>query len=111
MYFLFFHCSHFEEIFDEDFFIHALRHHVNVVRELPEDILQRFDNNISNIVNLRVKAWSSPTYYLQKVLPKLMELKYVILHFFFPLCVFLCSIVLHYDKLISIPKGMTMYEF
>ncbi|XP_048331439.2 O-fucosyltransferase 9 isoform X1 [Ziziphus jujuba] len=69
--------SHFGEIYDEDFFIHALRHHVNVVRELPEDILQRFDNNISNIVNLRLKAWSSPTYYLQKVLPKLMELKAV----------------------------------
>ncbi|KAH7525057.1 hypothetical protein FEM48_Zijuj06G0184600 [Ziziphus jujuba var. spinosa] len=69
--------SHFGEIYDEDFFIHALRQHVNVVRELPEDILQRFDNNISNIVNLRLKAWSSPTYYLQKVLPKLRELKAV----------------------------------
>ncbi|ONI35729.1 hypothetical protein PRUPE_1G551500 [Prunus persica] len=40
-------------------------------RELPGDILERFDNNISNIVNLRVKGWSSPAYYLQKVLPKL----------------------------------------
>ncbi|KAK9073233.1 hypothetical protein SSX86_007557 [Deinandra increscens subsp. villosa] len=66
--------SKFGDIFDEEFFIYALRHHVNVVRELPEDILERFDNNISNIVNLRVKGWSSPTYYLQKVLPKLMEL-------------------------------------
>ncbi|KAI5356024.1 hypothetical protein L3X38_008919 [Prunus dulcis] len=27
--------SHFGNIFDEDFFIHALRNHVNVVRELP----------------------------------------------------------------------------
>ncbi|KVH98753.1 GDP-fucose protein O-fucosyltransferase [Cynara cardunculus var. scolymus] len=66
--------SKFGEIFDEEFFIYALRHHVNVVRELPEDVLERFDNNISNIVNLRVKGWSSPTYYLQKVLPKLLEL-------------------------------------
>ncbi|KAI3685208.1 hypothetical protein L6452_34445 [Arctium lappa] len=66
--------SKFGEIFDEEFFIYALRRHVNVVRELPEDILERFDNNISNIVNLRVKGWSSPTYYLQKVLPKLLEL-------------------------------------
>ncbi|XP_024973029.1 O-fucosyltransferase 9 isoform X2 [Cynara cardunculus var. scolymus] len=47
--------SKFGEIFDEEFFIYALRHHVNVVRELPEDVLERFDNNISNIVNLRVK--------------------------------------------------------
>ncbi|KAK1427184.1 hypothetical protein QVD17_15867 [Tagetes erecta] len=66
--------SKFGDIFDEEFFIYALRNHVNVVRSLPQDILERFDNNISNIVNLRVKGWSSPTYYLQKVLPKLMEL-------------------------------------
>ncbi|GMJ11669.1 hypothetical protein like AT1G35510 [Hibiscus trionum] len=63
--------SKFGDIFDEEFFIHALRNHVNVVRELPEDVLQRFDNNISNIVNLRVKGWSSPAHYLEKVLPKL----------------------------------------
>ncbi|CAA3013281.1 O-fucosyltransferase 9 isoform X2, partial [Olea europaea subsp. europaea] len=49
-------------IFDEEFFIYALRNHVDVVRVLPELILQQVDNNISNIVNLRVKAWSSPTY-------------------------------------------------
>lgn len=69
--------SKFGDIFDEEFFMYALRSHVNVVRELPEDVLERFDNNISNIVNLRVKGWSSPTYYLQKVLPKLVELGYV----------------------------------
>lgn len=66
--------SKFADIFDEDFFIYALRNNVNVVRELPSNILQHFDNNISSIVNLRVKAWSSPTYYLQKVLPRLLEL-------------------------------------
>ncbi|XP_073294670.1 O-fucosyltransferase 9 [Primulina huaijiensis] len=69
--------SNFGEIFDEEFFIYALRNHVNVVRELPEDVLQLFNNNISNIVNLRIKAWSSPSHYLQKVLPKLLELKAV----------------------------------
>ncbi|XP_021767261.1 uncharacterized protein At1g04910-like [Chenopodium quinoa] len=66
--------SKFGEIFDEDFFIYALRNKVNVVRQLPEDILQRYNHNISSIVNLRLKAWSSPTYYLQKVLPKLLSL-------------------------------------
>ncbi|KAJ4701103.1 O-fucosyltransferase [Melia azedarach] len=69
--------SKFGDIFDEDFFIHALRNNVNVVKELPEDILQQFDYNISSIVNLRVKAWSSPTYYLQKVLPKLQQMRAV----------------------------------
>ncbi|KAF9608491.1 hypothetical protein IFM89_009857 [Coptis chinensis] len=66
--------SKFGEIFDEEFFIYALRNNVRIVKELPEDILERFDHNISNIVNLRIKAWSSPTYYLQKVLPKLLQL-------------------------------------
>ncbi|KAH9757841.1 O-fucosyltransferase 9 [Citrus sinensis] len=66
--------SNFGDIFDEDFFMHALRSNVNVVKELPEDILQQFDHNISSIVNLRVKGWSSPTHYLQKVLPKLQHL-------------------------------------
>lgn len=68
--------SKFGDIFDEDFFIYALKNHVDVVRELPEDTLQRFDNNMSKIVNLRVKGWSSPTYYLQKVLPKLVQMGY-----------------------------------
>ncbi|XP_041004410.1 O-fucosyltransferase 9 isoform X1 [Juglans microcarpa x Juglans regia] len=66
--------SKFGDIFDEDFFINALKSRVDVVKELPEEIRQRFDNNISNIVNLRVKAWSSPTHYLQKVLPKLVQM-------------------------------------
>ncbi|KAL7156129.1 hypothetical protein ABFS83_03G122200 [Erythranthe nasuta] len=69
--------SKFGDIFDEEFFIYALRNHVNVIRKLPEEILEQYDNNISNIVNLRVKAWSSPSYYLQKVLPKLLEWKAV----------------------------------
>lgn len=68
--------SKFRDIFDENFFINALHSHVNVIKELPKDVLQRFDNNISKIVNLRVKAWSSPAYYLQKVLPKLLQLGY-----------------------------------
>lgn len=66
--------SKFGDIFDEDYFIEALRNDVRVIRQLPEDVLKRFDNNISNIVNLRVKGWSSSTYYVQKVLPKLLKM-------------------------------------
>lgn len=69
--------SKFGDIFDEEFFIHALRNNVNIVRELPGDILEQYNNNISSIVNLRVKAWSSPVYYVQKVLPKLMQMRAV----------------------------------
>ncbi|KAL6010678.1 hypothetical protein ACLOJK_001116, partial [Asimina triloba] len=67
-------CSKFRDIFDEDYFIDALKNDVRVVKELPEDVLRQFDYNISNIVNLRVKAWSSSTYYLHKVLPKLQQM-------------------------------------
>lgn len=74
--------SKFGDIFDEEFFIYALRNHVNVIKELPEDTLQRFNHNISSIVNLRVKAWSSPAYYLQKVLPKLVEMGYDVMFTF-----------------------------
>ncbi|XP_039126141.1 O-fucosyltransferase 9-like [Dioscorea cayenensis subsp. rotundata] len=66
--------SKFGDIFDEEYFIDTLKSHVRVVKELPEDILQRFDNNISNIINMRAKALSTKSYYLQKVLPKLLEL-------------------------------------
>ncbi|XP_020253155.1 uncharacterized protein At1g04910-like isoform X1 [Asparagus officinalis] len=66
--------SKFGDIFDEDYFIETLKSHVRIVKELPEDLLQRFDNNISSIINMRTKALASKTYYLQKVLPKLQEL-------------------------------------
>lgn len=71
-------CSKFEDIFDEEYFTEILKDHVRVVKELPPDILQRFDNNISNILNMRSRALQSKTYYLEKVLPKLIEFGYVL---------------------------------
>jgi hypothetical protein len=72
IYFLAF--SKFGDIFDEDHFVESLRKYVRVVKELPEDIFLRFDYNISMIPNMRTKAFSPPGYYLQQVLPKLLEL-------------------------------------
>ncbi|XP_030520934.1 O-fucosyltransferase 9 isoform X3 [Rhodamnia argentea] len=66
--------SNFSDIFDEDFFIDSLKNNVKIVRELPEDMLQQFDYNISSIVNLRVKGWSTRNHYLEKVLPRMKEL-------------------------------------
>ncbi|TVU26131.1 hypothetical protein EJB05_28667, partial [Eragrostis curvula] len=66
--------SKFGDIFDEDHFIESLRKYVRVIKELPEDIFLQFDHNISMIPNMRTKAFSSPSYYLQQVLPKLLEL-------------------------------------
>ncbi|CAN6339816.1 unnamed protein product [Urochloa humidicola] len=66
--------SKFGDIFDEDHFIGTLREHVRIVKKLPEDVLLRFNHNISSIPNMRTKAYSSPKHYVQKVLPKLLEL-------------------------------------
>ncbi|CAL4942056.1 unnamed protein product [Urochloa decumbens] len=66
--------SKFGDIFDEDHFIESLRKHVKIVKELPEDVSLRFDHNISTIPNMRTKAFSPPSYYLQEVLPKMVDL-------------------------------------
>ncbi|WVZ53919.1 hypothetical protein U9M48_004805 [Paspalum notatum var. saurae] len=66
--------SKFGDIFDDDHFIELLRKYVRVVKNLPEDVFLRFDHNISIIPNMRTKAFSPPSYYLQLVLPKLLEL-------------------------------------
>ena len=68
--------SKFGDIFDEDHFIETLKQHVRVVKELPVDVLTRFDHIISSIQNMRTKAYSSPNHYMQKVLPELLELGY-----------------------------------
>lgn len=65
--------SLFGEIYDEEHFISALAGHVRVVRQLPEYILESFENNVSLIYNFRVKAWAPASYYLLTVLPKLLE--------------------------------------
>lgn len=71
--------SKFGDIFDEDHFIGSLSKYIRVVKELPEDAFVNFDHNISMIPNMRTKAFSSESYYLQKVLPKLLELGSVLL--------------------------------
>ncbi|KAJ4751846.1 O-fucosyltransferase-like protein [Rhynchospora pubera] len=66
--------SKFGDIFDEDYFIESLKNHVRVVKVLPGDLLEKFDHNLSSITNMRTRAFSSKSYYLQKVLPTLLEL-------------------------------------
>ncbi|KAK1311437.1 Uncharacterized protein QJS10_CPA08g01113 [Acorus calamus] len=66
--------SKFGDIFDEEYFIDSLKNHVRIVRQLPEDVFQRFNNNLSSIVNLRVKAWLTSSHYVKKVLPRLLTM-------------------------------------
>ncbi|KAF8390004.1 hypothetical protein HHK36_024524 [Tetracentron sinense] len=65
--------SKFKDIYDEDYFISSLRNDVRVVDKLPEYIMERFDYNMSNVYNFRVKAWSPIQYYRTAVLPRLLE--------------------------------------
>ncbi|GAA0172643.1 hypothetical protein LIER_26430 [Lithospermum erythrorhizon] len=69
--------SKFRDIYDEEYFILSLENDVRVVSIIPENIMERFDFNISNVYNFRIKAWSSINYYTNEVLPKLLEEKLI----------------------------------
>ncbi|XWS22839.1 hypothetical protein CRYUN_Cryun29cG0070300 [Craigia yunnanensis] len=69
--------SKFKDIYDEDYFISALKNDVRVVNKIPEYIMERFDHNLTNVYNFRIKAWSSIRYYRDVVLPKLVEEKII----------------------------------
>ncbi|XP_073059759.1 O-fucosyltransferase 10-like [Primulina eburnea] len=65
--------SVFADIYDEDHFISTLKDYVTVVRDLPKDLIESYDFNISDIPNFRVYAWASARYYLDEVYPVLQE--------------------------------------
>ncbi|MCO5603036.1 hypothetical protein L7F22_057179 [Adiantum nelumboides] len=65
--------SSFADIYNEEHFIRSLAHHVRVVKEIPDYIMQKFQYNISLIQNLKVKAWAPASFYRESVLPRLLE--------------------------------------
>lgn len=67
--------SKFGDIYDEEFFMKTLENDVRIVRTIPGNIMERFDYNMSNVYNFRIKAWSPIKYYTDTVLPKLLEEK------------------------------------
>ncbi|KAG6655145.1 hypothetical protein CIPAW_05G196200 [Carya illinoinensis] len=67
--------SKFRDIYDEDYFISTLENDVRVVNKIPAYIMERFDQNMSNVYNFRIKAWSPIQYYRDAVLPRLLEEK------------------------------------
>ncbi|KAE8710283.1 phytanoyl-CoA 2-hydroxylase [Hibiscus syriacus] len=69
--------SKFKDIYDEEYFINTLKNDVRVVDKIPTYIMERFDNNLTNVFNFRIKAWSSIRYYREVVLPKLLEEKVI----------------------------------
>ncbi|XP_021896150.1 uncharacterized protein At1g04910 isoform X1 [Carica papaya] len=69
--------SKFKDIYDEDYFVQTLENDVQVVDKIPEYLMERFDHNMSNVFNFKIKAWSSILYYRDSVLPKLLEEKVI----------------------------------
>ncbi|KAL8471025.1 hypothetical protein ACS0TY_033558 [Phlomoides rotata] len=69
--------SKFGDIYDEEYFIKTLESDVRIVKTVPGYIMERFDYNMSNVYNFRIKAWSSIHYYKNTVLPKLLEEKFI----------------------------------
>ncbi|XP_051148329.1 protein ESMERALDA 1-like [Andrographis paniculata] len=69
--------SQFDEIYDEQFFMESLERNVRIVKYPPDYIMERFDYNLSNVFNFKIKAWASIRYYRDTVLPKLLEEKII----------------------------------
>ncbi|KAF5745194.1 hypothetical protein HS088_TW07G00776 [Tripterygium wilfordii] len=69
--------SKFSDIYDEDYFITTLENDVRVVNRVPGYLMERFDHNLTNVFNFRVKAWSTIQFYRDAVLPKLLEEKVI----------------------------------
>ncbi|KAI5579877.1 hypothetical protein BDE02_08G118200 [Populus trichocarpa] len=65
--------SKFKDIYDEDYFISTLENIVRVVDKIPGYLMERYDNNMTNVHNFRVKAWAPVQYYRDVVLPRLLE--------------------------------------
>ncbi|KAJ8447670.1 hypothetical protein Cgig2_031724 [Carnegiea gigantea] len=69
--------SKFNDIYDEDYFIRTLQNEVRVVNKIPDFLMERYDHNMSNVYNFRIKAWSPIEYYKENVLPRLLEEKVI----------------------------------
>ncbi|KAM4077270.1 hypothetical protein ACJW30_12G126200 [Castanea mollissima] len=65
--------SEFRDIYDEDHFIATLEGYVKVVKEVPEELMLKYENNITNVPSFHVQAWASVSYYLGEVYPVLQQ--------------------------------------
>ncbi|KAG0623720.1 hypothetical protein M758_3G196200 [Ceratodon purpureus] len=63
--------SRFRDIFDEDYFIESLSKQVRILRELPKEVMDRYENASMIYKVPKVKAWSLPRFYLENALPEL----------------------------------------
>lgn len=68
-------CSKFKEIYDQSFFISTLVNDVRVVDKVPGYLMERFDQNMTNVANFKVNAWAPVDFYKDIILPRLLEEK------------------------------------
>ncbi|KAK9060057.1 hypothetical protein SSX86_020761 [Deinandra increscens subsp. villosa] len=69
--------SKFSDIYEEDYFVKTLENDVRVVNTIPGYLMERFDHNMSNVFNFKIKAWAPIRYYRDTVLPRLLEEKVI----------------------------------
>ncbi|XP_076941981.1 protein ESMERALDA 1-like [Bidens hawaiensis] len=69
--------SKFSDIYDEEFFVKTLENDVRVVDSVPGYLMERFDHNLTNVFNFKIKAYSPIRYYKDTVLPRLLEEKFI----------------------------------
>ncbi|XP_076940694.1 protein ESMERALDA 1-like isoform X2 [Bidens hawaiensis] len=69
--------SKFSDIYDEEFFVKTLENDVRVVDSVPGYLMERFDHNLTNVYNFKIKAYSLIQYYKDTVLPRLLEEKFI----------------------------------
>ncbi|KAK9758239.1 hypothetical protein RND81_01G217300 [Saponaria officinalis] len=69
--------SEFDDIYDADHFDSTLKGVIRVARELPESLMEQYDNNVSRLPIVRVPAWSTISYYHEEILPVLRDQGFV----------------------------------
>ncbi|CAL1362217.1 unnamed protein product [Linum trigynum] len=65
--------SEFGDIYDLDRFISVLEKHVKVVKALPDEVMRKYDYNMTSIHTIRVPPWAPAKYYTGQIYPVLRE--------------------------------------
>ncbi|CAI0587240.1 unnamed protein product [Linum tenue] len=65
--------SEFGDIYDPDHFISVLEKHVKVVKALPDEVMRKYDYNMTSIHTIRVPPWAPANYYMGQIYPVLRE--------------------------------------
>ncbi|KAI3737138.1 hypothetical protein L2E82_27133 [Cichorium intybus] len=65
--------SKFSDIYDEELFVKTLENGVRIVDTVLGYLMERFGHNLTNVFNFKTKGWAPVQYYMDTVLPRLLE--------------------------------------